>query len=222
MNFNNAARLVIFTIGIIGLLWACINFSDTIFFFFLFSPYSIKTAFESQPVLLLICSLFLVSGSLLASYRLFHKRVNIGSVFCGALAAYFLTAIFSCIFLYCLNISVEAPFGSFLGNSTRRIATGNIQTDPPKFQAPKVDTNGGKPQSSDLVNGEAMAIKIASEYFRKNINTKAPDLPEPRVFRSQGRWIVSWVVGEGEGAGRIAVVVNSKTGQCYQADTGSD
>jgi hypothetical protein len=89
------------------------------------------------------------------------------------------------------------------------------------------DGSEKKPHSLGIVNDETTAIEIASKYFKENIDAKGPkalNLGEPQAFNDtkHGQWIVSWSVGEGEGAGRISIVVNTKTGQCYQADTGSD
>lgn len=96
--------------------------------------------------------------------------------------------------------------------------------------APSAQERNGseiEPHSLGLVKDETTAIEIASKYFKENIDAKGPkglDLAEPQVFNDTklGQWIVSWTAGEGEGAVRIAIVVNAKTGQCYQADTGSD
>ncbi len=75
------------------------------------------------------------------------------------------------------------------------------------------------------INDEATAIKIALEYFKKKIDPNGPNelnFREPQVFEDTKykQWIVSWFFTNG--TGRIVIVVNAKTGETYQADTGTD
>jgi hypothetical protein len=80
-------------------------------------------------------------------------------------------------------------------------------------------------QSLGPVNDETTALKTALEYFKKKINPKGPqglNLGKPNVFKDAmlKQWIISWPFPNG--SGRIAIVVDAKTGESYQADTGTD
>ena len=72
-------------------------------------------------------------------------------------------------------------------------------------------------QSHGPVEDEATALKIALEYFKLRINSRGPGefgLSDPTITRYGEVWKIAW--------DRIWVVVSARTGEAYQADSGTD
>jgi hypothetical protein len=71
-------------------------------------------------------------------------------------------------------------------------------------------------QRRGIVSSAVEAEKIAIEFFKRKINADGPQrLGKPTITKDFGQWCIRWADG-------IWIIVSERTGEAYQADSGSD